>query len=457
MRDDSEHEMGTTASRQLRRAGDFRAAARFMIGRGIHPKAGRTTLRLAEVFAARMERSRDGHLPFSVEATARQLGLCRRTVLAHAKYLRELGLLAYVEHGSKTNALRTRHGAAWTAAHGYRRTATIFAAVAPYVWDDAEGRRIDGTGYTARPIGVTEQGRAHAIDTARRVATKAQARSASCTPSLVVPQDHRQMQVVGGKKYTPRKRARNPQKPSLPSSIHPSVSTAECARGIALAEQLQREVWWLNRGCARRLGYVLRPLTTSGWTVQSLAAELLTWGVPGHLRDPAAYVRHELQRRQQHAGLPGPATPAVRDDQVDDTGLRHRAMLRRRQEQSAPVWHRYLNEIRPGLRRRQAQVRANTQARAPQRVDYQPMIRESERAFAQALPTQSWGEDVSARDVYQARARGLPSPAGRAAPEDDRGWLVYLRDQQEAERACAVLRAELENWEAEHVLSAQAQ
>lgn len=451
VRDPASQELATTASRQLRRADDFRAAAHFMVTAGFHPKAGRTTLRLAEVFATRMRRSRHGHFPFSVQTTARELGLKPRAVMYHARYLRELGLLAYAEHGSKTNVLRTRRGAAWRPGDGYRGTATLFAATAPAVWDEAMGRRIAGTGYTARIAGVTDHGRVQATRQARReAAAKTPARRTSCTPSVAVPQDYRQLKVVGGEKDTSRQRATCPKtspRTSSNTNNRPRVTPAECARAITVAERLQREVWWLHRGCARRLGYVLRPLIANGWTWQSLTGELLTWGVPGHLRDPAAYVRHELTRRQQLGSIPGLTPRTMPDDQVDDAGTRYAAMLRVRQDRNTPIWQRYAEQLRPALRQRLADGRQAAQDNRRRRTENQPRLRESEQTFTQSLPTQSlWGEDVSSRDIYRARVAGLPGPVRPAAPDTGLGWLVHLRDQHEAERACAALRIELEDW-----------
>ncbi|MFI6384318.1 hypothetical protein ACIBKX_33270 [Streptomyces sp. NPDC050658] len=448
--DAADHELATTASRQLRHADDFHAAARFMIDSGFHPKAGCTTMRLADVFARRMRCSKDGHFPFSVERTAHELGLNRRTILNHAQYLRELGLLAYVEHGSRTNVIRTRLGGdAWKPGDGYRGTATLFAAVAPCVWDEAMGRRISGTGYTSRVVGVTNAGRAQACqDAHRRAATRTSTSPGiSCTPSVMVPPDHRQSQVEGSRKDTPRKRAARPKNTLRNTADGPPVSPEECAQAIVFAEQLQREVWWLGRSCARRLGYMVRPLLADGWTWQSLAAELLTWGVPGHLRDPAAYLRYEFERRRRLHDLGVPATPALPDDRIDDAGTRYTAILRRREESNTPVWDRYAEEIRPGLRSRLAEVRDARREEPPRCVGREPLWRGSDEVFAQSLPIQSWA-DVAPRDVYRAKALGLPTPTGRATPESDQGWLELMRDQLEAERACAVLSAELDDWEA---------
>ncbi|MFE4873475.1 hypothetical protein [Streptomyces sp. NPDC056682] len=442
--------MTTTASRQLRHAEDFRAAAAFMVGAGFHPRAGRTTLRLAEAFAARMGRSTNGTFAFNIAATGRELGLQRRAVLNHAKILRELGLTAYVEHGSRTNSQRTRHGAAWTRQHGYRGTGTIFAAVAPPVWDEAMGRRIDGTGYRARPVGVTEKGRARAVAEVRRKAeSRARQRSTSCTPSLVVPQDHRQLKVEGGSNYTSRTRATGRR--NIPSPPHQNHSiVAECARGIAIAEHLQREVWWLHRGCARRLAYVLRPLIAAGWTWQALAAELRTWGLPGYLRDPAAYVRHELARLQHHGHLAHIGRPAIGDDQVDGDGTRYQAMFQARHQRSDPAWHSYAEQLRPQLRRRLQEARsAVPETQVP---EYRPWLREPEELHLKSQSLEAaYGPDVSPREIYESHAYNRPLLVRHQAtvPVPNQGWLEQMREEAEAKRACAVLKAELDNWEAE--------
>ncbi|MFF0629760.1 hypothetical protein [Streptomyces sp. NPDC004296] len=61
-----------------------------MTTRGHRPKAGAATLRLAHLLAARMRNSRDGHLPFAADATARALDVSRRTAMYAAQHLREL-------------------------------------------------------------------------------------------------------------------------------------------------------------------------------------------------------------------------------------------------------------------------------------------------------------------------------------------------------------------------------
>ncbi|MGW4784866.1 hypothetical protein [Streptomyces sp. NPDC004230] len=307
--DPGAQEIASCASRQLRRAKDFLAAARFMVGAGFHPKAGRTTLLLTEAFAKRMVRSSQGHFPFSAEATARELGLQRRAVYSHVRYLRELGLLAYVEHGSKRNVLRTRYGAAWTSTDGYRGTATLFAAVAPRVWDEAMGHRIDGEGYAARQIGVTGAGRELAIATARekqqrRSQTRPVEKSGSCTPSVAVPQPRTTGDVDGGIKDSARKRARR-EKPHQQYRDKGATgwSAEQAAAAMREARLVQLQTWWAQGSCVRQLGFALRPFFEAGWGPEEIARELARWTVPLRPRHVASYVASEIRRRVNSGSL----------------------------------------------------------------------------------------------------------------------------------------------------------
>ncbi|MFI5688390.1 hypothetical protein [Streptomyces sp. NPDC051636] len=309
--DSDAQEISTTASRRLRRGADFLAAARFMVGSGFHPKAGRTTLRLAEVFAERMARSSEGHFAFSAEATARELGLKRRAVFNHARYLRELGLIAYVEHGSKRNVLRTRYGSAWTSEHGYRGTATLFAAVAPRVWDEAMGRRIEGEGYTARQVGVTDAGRELAVAEAVKKQrerhglqqTEPVDNSGQCTPSVVVPQPRTSGAVDRGIKDRTRERACREKSPNHRAKGATGWSAARAAAAMQEARWVQLHTWWTQGSCVRQLAYGLRPFFEAGWTWEEIARELARWTVPLRPRHAASYVASEIRRRVNTCAL----------------------------------------------------------------------------------------------------------------------------------------------------------
>ncbi|MEU7688764.1 helix-turn-helix domain-containing protein, partial [Streptomyces spectabilis] len=354
VQDPEHHGIATTASRRLRRAHDFLAAAHFMVDSGFHPDAGPTTLRLAAAFAARMHRSKDGHLAFSAEATARQLGLSRRAVYRHTRVLRELGLLAYVEHGSKRNVLRTRHGSAWTREHGYRGTATIFAAVAPPVWDRAMGHKTAGEGYTARVTGVTDSGRRRATASAaeRRRQRPSQPRrtpvdnTRPCTPSVMPPQPPAPAPVRREKKdSTTRRRATPSPVRALRLKGSTGWTPAETAHAMGQARSVQIRTWWTQGFCLRQLAFALRPLLAAGWTAQEITRELSRWTVRRRPRHPAAYITAEIRRRT-HTGylllpdrFPTPYQLPVSTGDDDSTphGPRYAAMQARKAAAHRPA------------------------------------------------------------------------------------------------------------------------
>ncbi|MFJ2397285.1 hypothetical protein ACIOTI_31585 [Streptomyces sp. NPDC087843] len=433
-------EIETTASRQLRRADTFLAAARYMVRH--HPKAGATTIRLAAVFASRMHRNRHGHIAFNLDATVRELGISRRTVLNHARYLRELGLIVWVEHGSKRNVLRARHGNAFGPGHGYRGTASIYAPVAPPAWDQTQGHRIRGTGYRARLIGFTVAGRDRAIAAVRRIA-RTKHKNRRCTPSLVGTSAPSRQQVVARvKKNTAQGRV-----PSTLASARGVLTPPECQAAIVLTERVQREVWWLFDACSRRLAYALRPLIQAGWTARHLAAELATWGVPAHLHDPAAYIHHEVSRRQRLAELPPTPAASASAPRADD-GTRYEAMLRDRGRHT-PAWQRYVEQGRHQLRADLAELceRRRVHAEAATTA-YQPVLRESEEAFLASLPSESWVDAPTPRDIYAARAHRRAVGRGRVLLAADDVWQEHLRDHVAAAQACEILRAQ---WASEAV------
>ncbi|MEU1500526.1 hypothetical protein [Streptomyces sp. NPDC005732] len=436
-------EIGTTTSRQLRRADAFLAAARYMVR--YHPKAGATTIRLATAFAARMHRSRYGHVAFNLDATVRKLGLSRRTVLNHARYLRELGLIAWVEHGSKRNVLRTRRGGVFGPGDGYRGTATIYAPVAPPAWDHVQGHRIRGAGYRARLIGYTDKGRDRAVAAARSRARQARRIRTTprkrCTPSLVVTSAPSLLQVDTGEMKNTRRVYK--QTDACCTSRSP-ITPGECRQAIALAEQVQREVWWLYNACSRRIAYALRLLIAAGWTAVQLAAELATWGVPAHLQDPAAYVHHEAGRRQRLGELkPAPAGPSTAPR--GDDGARYEAMLRDR-ARSIPAWQRYVQLARPRLRADLANQRERRRAQAAGAPVYRPVLREPEEAFFASLPADSWVDAPTPREIYAARAQRRTAGRGRVLSATDDAWQEHLCDHVAAAQACARLHA---RWERE--------
>ncbi|OIV37105.1 hypothetical protein BIV57_12765 [Mangrovactinospora gilvigrisea] len=266
--DRTQQHIATTASRRTRHASDFLPAVRFMIDAGFHPDAGPTTLRLAHALAVRMHRSRDGHIPYSLERTCAQLGLGRSTVAKHAKILRELGLLAWAQHGTRANALPHRdHPRA-----GYRPTATLYAPCTPPVYDQAMGHRTRGTGYTARLTGRTRPPR-----TTRKI-RRPWTPSVTSNPSTGHVTDDRTT------KNPARSAATNPPTSSAPTPRTPTRtprrprrSPAKVQADIALAAQVRPRVPWTQRLPLRRLAFALRPMIDAGLDAAAIAAELAAW------------------------------------------------------------------------------------------------------------------------------------------------------------------------------------
>ncbi|RIH58097.1 hypothetical protein D3C59_37350, partial [Streptomyces sp. SHP22-7] len=120
-------------------------AVEWLIAAGLHGRANATTRRIAEDLAARMDYD-TGHVRYCLDETVTRTGVSKASVKRHVGYLRELGALAWVQHGTRTNIRRAM------GLKGYAATATIYAAVIPAVYDHAMGHRIIGAGYTARIV-----------------------------------------------------------------------------------------------------------------------------------------------------------------------------------------------------------------------------------------------------------------------------------------------------------------
>ncbi|MBG7704888.1 hypothetical protein HCJ76_44205 [Streptomyces sp. MC1] len=322
-----------TASRRITRPEEWLTAVNFMVGAGFCPGAGRTTIRVAEDIAARMPGSRDGTVAYCLDRMVKRLGLSRRCITIHVSYLRALGLLVWAERGSSLrNAVRARRGEAFGPGEGFKRSATIYAPVAPRVWDEAHGRRLDGAGYTARVIGVTEDGRAQAVAEARakqvrkRLAAPVD-NSRSCTPSVQVPKPRTTDDVGGGKKDTGCGAKARPHRAKGSTGRTPQQAAWE----ILWARQVQLATWWTQGSCVRRLAHSLRPLFDAGWDWDQIGRELGKWNVRARPRNVAAYVTAEIRRRAHRGmlllpdGLVRPYREAPADEQRYGAWLDQRA------------------------------------------------------------------------------------------------------------------------------------
>ncbi|MFJ5804257.1 hypothetical protein [Streptomyces decoyicus] len=434
----AEQHITTTCSRRLRRPEDFLDAVKWAVK--YHPKANDTTLAVAHDLAANMPASKDGHIAYVLAARHQRLGIARSTLAHHIAILRELGLLAWAEHGSLRNALRTRLGHRFTAGVGYRPTATIYAPCAPPEYDHAHGQLRDGTGYHSRIRAYTPQGRLHAI-------TNTRSRQARRTPSVPTRTPYPPARRREGRKDNA---ARPPRAAAAPraaaSSPRSARNTTGCtpqqaAAGIAHAQRVRLETWWTQSTPLRQLAYALRPLIHAGYTWQDTTRELTHWHVHTRPANAAALIHTELRRRA-HTGdlhLPQGSVKPFRQPPADETGDRHRAMLQHKRDQYGPAFARYRQTLATPLR---TALQQSTTPPTPQPPRPRPQLREPEHAFHHTCTT------PDPRDIYRSRAWGLPDeptpPPAVTAEEDQQLW-AELADHAQAAAAFQRLREDLEN------------
>ncbi|MET9615712.1 hypothetical protein [Kitasatospora indigofera] len=296
----AEHEITNTASRGITSPADFLNALRWALKSGLHPRANATTLRVAELLVAKSNRR--GHLAYGRLALAERLGLSVDCVAVHTRVLRELGLLVWIEHGSRANILRTRNPGQEPTS--YKGTGTIFAMVVPPAYDQAHGRRISGFGYHARVVGVTDRGRRHEARLARAASPSRSTRpnaGVTSPPSRGGCSSEQSLQAGGTRNYT-RARAHDHESDGPGSSKALPVTPSRVREFIEFTRAVQALVPWLRPACPRRLSYLLRDrLLAHSVTPRELASELLY--VPKTLvRTPLAYLAHYLKRAKDGRG-----------------------------------------------------------------------------------------------------------------------------------------------------------
>jgi hypothetical protein len=220
--------------------------------RGLVPGFNDTTRAIAEDLCRRMDYG-TGHVRYCLEELMARTGLSRSAVTDHVKRLRRAGWLAWAEHGSLRNALRK------LGVPGYARTATVYAATIPPAYDEARGNVLEGTGYGARVVGVTEAGRA------------------ARTPSLRVVKEDGHVQVGGG--LLPTARARH----GGPGRARRTILGAKVTRCMAdaaerVARQVRPLVNWCQGATLRQLSWVLLDVVARGWDEQRITGWLAEIG-----------------------------------------------------------------------------------------------------------------------------------------------------------------------------------
>lgn len=271
-------------------------AVRWLVDAGLHPKANATTMRVAEDLAARMDYD-TGHARYCLDETTARLGISRATVKRHIGYLRELGALAWVQHGTRTNIRRLM------GLKGYAATATVYAAVIPAVFDHAMGHRIVGTGYTARVI-IDQRGQApKPVDTPSNQPVENADFEGLEPPSLTLVKEESQVQVDGGFNYTSQARPPKTRIPHQSSSINGRRRTAADVKKASNETRMVRAlVNWTQTVPLRKLEHALRPWTDRGWDALRIADELngMCAGVRWKPKNPVAFIRARIAQEAVH-------------------------------------------------------------------------------------------------------------------------------------------------------------
>ncbi|MGP3738000.1 hypothetical protein ACTWJ9_33360 (plasmid) [Streptomyces sp. GDS52] len=261
----AEQEIATTASR---RSGPRKwlKAVRWLIGAGLHPKANQTTQAIADDLAARMDYD-TGHVLYRMHETAARVDIDVSNVKRHVKYLRELGALAWVQHGTRTNSRRAQ------GLDGWAGTATIYAAVIPAVFDHAMGHRIIGTGYEARIV-VDLRDRPNPVDNRSEGPVDNSAKGSCAPPSLTVVKEESQVQIVGGftttatrqRKTSPAPNTRKSSSKRRATILGAAVTAAGMQLGDKLARAIGRRVSWARRASHDQLRWVCADMGEQQWT-----------------------------------------------------------------------------------------------------------------------------------------------------------------------------------------------
>ncbi|MEU2453836.1 hypothetical protein ABZ605_27635 [Streptomyces sp. NPDC012765] len=255
----------------------------------LHPKASRTTVRVAMDLADRMDFKR-GILLYDLEGTAARLKVDRSTVKRHVAYLRELGALVWLEHGSKRN-LRLP-------GRSYTATATVYGAVIPPAYDTARGHRLRGVGYEARIVGVSETGKAQRAQGSRKPSEDRLA-----PPSVGSTHQGPVAEVCGKEKATRSARASR-VKSAKKSTLGATVTAALFQAADRLARRLRPLHAWTQRARISELSWVLVDKLAAGFTEQQVDVWLrdiapgAAVGLDWRPSRPHAYIASQLQREQ---------------------------------------------------------------------------------------------------------------------------------------------------------------
>ncbi|MCZ0983893.1 hypothetical protein O1L60_44830 [Streptomyces diastatochromogenes] len=261
----------------------------------LHPKASRTTARVAMDLAARMDYRR-GIVLYRLLETASNLGMDVATVKRHVSYLREMGALVWLQHGSKRN-LRLP-------GRKYTATATVYGAVVPPAYDAARGHRLRGSGYEAKVIGRTEEARKRAVDQGVDNSRAKTAGRRLAPPSRGGSHDVPVAEVGGIKKATRSARASKITPPKK-STLGHTVTARLYQAADRLARILRPLHNWTQRARISELSWVLVDKLAEGATEEQVNVWLreispsVAIGLDWRPARPHAYIASQLLQERE--------------------------------------------------------------------------------------------------------------------------------------------------------------
>ncbi|MFF2332010.1 hypothetical protein ACFVVE_39440, partial [Streptomyces sp. NPDC058103] len=230
---------------------------------------------------------RRGIVLYRLVETASNLELDVATVKRHVAYLREMGALVWLEHGSKRN-LRLP-------GRKYTATATVYGAVVPPAYDTAKGHRLRGTGYEARVIGRTEAARKLAVDNS----AQQPARKRPAPPSRG-GYHHGPVAEVGGKEKATRTARASKSTPPKKTTLGHKVTAGLYQAADRLARRLRPLHNWTQRAQISELSWVLLDKLAEGATEEQVDAWLreispsVAIGLDWRPARPHAYIASQL-------------------------------------------------------------------------------------------------------------------------------------------------------------------
>ncbi|WP_052433330.1 helix-turn-helix domain-containing protein [Streptacidiphilus carbonis] len=314
--------IGTTTGRVATDGYSWLQAVHWVIGSGLYtPRRshgpqdmGPTTERLAKLLAD-LSPCRPG-----IDYLVRRLGVGERTVQYHLDMLREAGLVAYIERGTRSRGRSAR--------------ASHFALLIPAAFDTALGVRTTGDGAHRRITGVAEASRALLANLGHRATRRApRAPKPKHTPptartrTTTTPHPSRPTQALpsgpadlcrctpmeGGCCTCPADGSPilPPESKLAPGHRHqPAPTHRQATRGRArtlnrvgrryqLAWELVQQVPWLNRAAVARIAWVIRDMSDAGWTTDEVLGWLDSTPVPERIHRPSAFLAARAEAAHQ--------------------------------------------------------------------------------------------------------------------------------------------------------------